>query len=232
MCACTSRNCDPTKFIPEGEEQLVNVDLGDYRAAVSNSDDGPVQPAGKWSPVDTAAYDQQWQEMAAQGHNPHGEVDLVMGYEPTSVLDAGCGTGRIAIELARRGVAVVGVDLDASMIDAARKKAPEVRFEHNDLMTVDCRRRFDTVVMAGNVMIFVHPGTEAAVVENMARHVEPGGVLIAGFQLTAGLSADTYDGHAKEAGLTVVERWSTWDRDPWLANSNYGVFVHRRRVDA
>ena len=42
-----------------------------------------------------------------------------MRFEPTTVLDAWCGTGRVAVELARRGVRVVGVDVDASMLATA-----------------------------------------------------------------------------------------------------------------
>ena len=36
------------------------------------------------------------------------------------MLDAGCGTGRVAIELAARGFSVVGMDLDEAMLDTAR----------------------------------------------------------------------------------------------------------------
>lgn len=38
-----------------------------------------------------------------------GEADFVAHLEPTTLLDAGCGTGRVAIELAGRGVEIVGV---------------------------------------------------------------------------------------------------------------------------
>ncbi len=60
-------------------------------------------------------YDRRWEELAAAGQNVHGEADLVESLAPRSVLDAGCGTGRVAVELARRGIDVVGVDLDASL---------------------------------------------------------------------------------------------------------------------
>lgn len=40
------------------------------------------------------------------------------------VLDAGCGTGALATELARRGASVVGVDLSPTMITLARQRAP------------------------------------------------------------------------------------------------------------
>jgi hypothetical protein len=78
-------------------------------------------------------------------------------------------------------------------------------------------------------MIFLTPGSEGAVVSNMAAHLRPGGVLIAGFQLQPGkLSIDEYDGLAIAAGLRLRERWSTWDRDGWERGGNFAVSVHER----
>jgi len=71
-----------------------------------------------------------------------------MALQPASVLDAGCGTGRVAIELARRGVDVIGVDLDAGMLEQARQKAPDLDWIDGDLATVDLARHFDVVVLA------------------------------------------------------------------------------------
>lgn len=175
-----------------------------------------------------AVYDERWARLAAEGHGVHGEADLIESLSPSSALDAGCGTGRVAIELARRGVAVVGVDLDESMLAAARAKAPELEWLSGDLATVDVGRRFDVVAMPGNVMIFLSPGTEGQVVANLARHISPGGHLVAGFQLGAGrLSLPAYDDHATAAGLTLLHRWSTWDREPFVDGGDYAVSVHR-----
>jgi len=163
----------------------------------------------------------------------HGEATFVEGLGVRSVLDAGCGTGRVAIELARRGLDVAGVDADPGMLSAARAKAPDLEWiladlSDFDLRGADGRRRFDAVVMAGNVMIFVVPGTEGAVLEQIAGHVRPGGVVVAGFQLIPGrLALDRYDGLAAAAGLTLAERYATWDRDPWRPGGDYAVSVHR-----
>ena len=79
------------------------------------------------------------------------------------------------MELARRGLDVVGVDLDDEMLAVARDKAPLLHWVEADLVDVDLGRTFDGVVMAGNVMIFLTPGTEGAVVANLTRHLEDGG---------------------------------------------------------
>lgn len=176
--------------------------------------------------------------MQSAGVEIHGEADFVGSFEPSTVLDAGCGTGRVAIELARRGADVVGVDLDPGMLDAARHKAPDLRWIETDLVDLDLGRRFDVVVMAGNVMIFVRPGTESAVVASLAGHLAHGGMLVAGFQLRpGGLDLATYDTHCRDAGLELVERYATWDRQPFEGNTGetendetvggYAVSVHQ-----
>jgi 2-polyprenyl-3-methyl-5-hydroxy-6-metoxy-1,4-benzoquinol methylase len=170
-------------------------------------------------------YDERWARLEAAGAHPHGEADLVMSFGPSRVLDAGCGTGRVAIELARRGVDVVGVDLDAGFIAAAQRKAPALDWRHDDLATIRLGRRFDVIVLAGNVMIFVAPGTESAVLANLADHLAPGGHLIAGFTLDAArLLLGAFDAAAGLSGLSVVGRFATWERAPF-ADSDYAVSV-------
>lgn len=177
--------------------------------------------------VDLDGYDERWRQMEAAGQNPHGEADLVMTYAPASVLDAGCGTGRVAIELARRGVAVTGVDLDTDMLDRARAKAPDIPWHGADLATLDLGRPFDVVVAAGNVIPFVAEADRPAAVGAMARHLAPGGRLVAGFQLRPGWpSLADYDRWCAGAGLGLDDRWATWDRQPYR-RGDYAVSIHR-----
>ena len=174
------------------------------------------------------AYDARYDERAAAGENVHGEADFVMRHAPRSVLDAGCGTGRVARELARRGVDVVGVDLDPDMLATARRRSPELRWLQADLASFDLARTFDVVVAAGNVLILLAPRTEPVVLANLARHLRPGGLLIAGFQLRpSDLTVVEYDRTAERAGFALTERYATWDRDPWHPKSEYAVSVHR-----
>jgi SAM-dependent methyltransferase len=165
--------------------------------------------------------------MAAAGRSIHGEADFVSRFEPDSVLDAGCGTGRVAIELARRGIEVVGVDLDPLMLAEARAKAPELTWVEADLVELDLGRTFDVVAAPGNVMIFLARSTEREVVRRLATHLAPDGALVAGFQLTTRYGLARYDDDCAAAGLTLVERYSTWECDPWN-DGDYAVSVHRR----
>ncbi len=175
------------------------------------------------------AYDATYERRAAAGEDVHGEATFVMRFAPSAVLDAGCGTGRVGRQLARFDVEVVGVDIDAEMLGTARRRGPDVDWRLADLSTVDLGRPFDAIVLAGNVMIFLEPGTEVAVLANMACHLSPGGVLIAGFQLQPDrLTLSRYDEMAAAADVVLAERWATWDCAPWVLGGAYAVTVHRR----
>lgn len=173
-------------------------------------------------------YQARFDRLAASGTDVHGEATFVRAYEPATVLDAGCGTGRVAIELARHGMDVTGVDVDESMLATAGRLAPDLTWVVSDLTSLELGRTFDVVVMAGNVPLFTPPGTEAALVTGVARHVTSDGVLIAGFNLTRGYGIADYDLHAAAAGLQLAERFATWGRAPWLDGGDYAVSVHRR----
>lgn len=197
----------------------------------------PILPNSGPKSFDGELYQERFDAMAASGEDIHGEADFVTGYLPESVLDAGCGTGRVALELARRGVFVVGVDRDTSMLAVANKRAAaraegspplSVNFVEADLVGLDLGADFDVAVMAGNVPLFTEPGTEQALVRSVARHVRPGGLLVAGFQLGRSYSLDDYDLHCAQAGLVLEERYSTWEKGSFTSNSDYAVSVHRQ----
>jgi len=176
---------------------------------------------------DGAEYQARFDSLAQQGMDVHGEAAFVRALGPSTVLDAGCGTGRVTIELARHGIEVVGVDVDPSMLNEARRRAPDLTWVEADLTELALGRRFDVVVLAGNVPLFARPGTQTALVNACARHVAAGGALVAGFQLGKGFALADYDAAAESAGLQLIERWSTWDRQPFRPGGGYAVSVHR-----
>lgn len=174
---------------------------------------------------DGSEYQARFDALAERGVDVHGEAAFVFACTPRTVLDAGCGTGRVAIELARRGVDVVGVDIDRSMLEEARRLAPDLEWIEADLATFALDRTFDVVVLAGNVPLFAPPGTQDALLTSCLRHVGSGGVLVAGFQLGRGYDLAAFDAVVDAEGATVVERWGTWDRDPFVPGGDYAVSV-------
>jgi len=105
-------------------------------------------------------YEELYENFAAYDEEPYtqstmGEVDFIeseIGHDQSKrILDVGCGSGRHSLELARRGYAVVGVDLSESMLVRGRKIA---KFENLtvDLIQRDARKlkyheEFDVVIM-------------------------------------------------------------------------------------
>jgi SAM-dependent methyltransferase len=185
----------------------------------------------KWrQALSISDYEARFVEMDANGTATHGEADFIEQFRPNRCLDAGCGTGRVAIELARRGVSVMGVDLDADMLAAAKAKAPLLDWSVEDLATMRLSESFDLIAMPGNVMIFCKPTDRATIVANLSRHLTAQGLLIAGFSLEPrGYSLAEWDVDCVAAGLVLAERYATWDRQPWYSNANYHVSVHQRR---
>ena len=178
---------------------------------------------------DGRAYQARFDALAAAGVDVHGEAALVASLGPASVLDAGCGTGRVAIELARRGVRVVGVDVDVSMIAEARRLAPDLEWLHADLARLELSpRTFDVVVLAGNVPLFCPEDRREQLVTACAGHVAPSGALVSGFELGRGFTLAQYDAACEASGLSSAFRWSTWDQRPFLDDSAYAVSVHVR----
>src|SRR6187397_986850 len=72
----------------------------------------------------------------------------------SSVLDAGCGTGTLALLLESAGYAVTGVDLSPGMIEAARAKDPASRiaWRVGDITALDLGTRFDAIVTVADVL--------------------------------------------------------------------------------
>jgi SAM-dependent methyltransferase len=190
-------------------------------------------------------YAARFDRLAESGTDVHGEArlcDSLLG-APGRVLDAGCGTGRVAIRLAELGHDCTGVDADESMLDVARARAPGLSWVLADLFTLDVdalgREGFDLVVAAGNVIPLLAAGTEALVVSRLAALLNPGAWLVAGFGLDpehlplddAPVDLASYDQWCTDAGLAAVDRFATWDGDPYVGGG-YAVSVHRRSVPA
>ena len=187
-------------------------------------------------------YAERFASLARSGVDVHGEATLCASLVPVGarILDAGCGTGRVAIRLAELGYDCTGVDSDRSMLAAARSATADVTWVDADLGELDGAALggdpFDLIVMAGNVVPLLSAGTEAAAISQLAHRLTPGGSLVAGFGLHRAhlpssarvIALDDYDIWCAAAGLVPVARWATWDEQTFTAEAGYAVSVHRR----
>jgi SAM-dependent methyltransferase len=180
-------------------------------------------------------YIERFRRMAAEGADLAGEARLVDAMIPrrSRVLDAGCGPGRVGAELAARGHDVVGVDADPELIEAARADHPGPVWLLSDLADLDLvaagePEPFDAAVVAGNVMPYLAPGTEQAVLSRLVAHLRGDAVVVVGFGVDRGYPLSDFDAHAAAAGLRLEHRFATWDLRPWSDDASFAVTVLRR----
>jgi 2-polyprenyl-3-methyl-5-hydroxy-6-metoxy-1,4-benzoquinol methylase len=178
----------------------------------------------------SAWYVERFRTMAAEGADLEGEARFLDVLLPRHgrLLDAGCGTGRVGAALHARGHEVTGVDVDPALIDAARTDYAGPRWEVADLATLALDGPpFDAAVLAGNVLVFVAPGSERDVLDRVAAHVRPDGVLVTGFATDREYTVEALDADAAAVGLILEHRFATWDLRPWRSDATWAVTVLR-----
>jgi SAM-dependent methyltransferase len=96
------------------------------------------------------------------------------------VLEIGCGTGRVAIPIARLGIAVTGLDLVPGMLEQARKKSAGLptRWVQGDARSFDLGERFRLIYLTGNVFqFFLTRQDQELMLERARAHLDRDGLL-------------------------------------------------------
>ncbi len=117
--------------------------------------------------VMTAGMHHRWRERAA---------DLARVGPGSTALDVATGTGDLAVELARRGAEVTGMDFAPAMLELARRKAPGLAFEEGDALELrHADASFDAVTVGFGARNFSDLDRGLA---EMARVAKPGGRVV------------------------------------------------------
>jgi SAM-dependent methyltransferase len=97
------------------------------------------------------------------------------------VLEMAVGTGRVAVPLAERGVAVTGIELSQPMVEVLRTKADEQRIPVvvGDMATARAPGDYDLVYLVFNTISnLLTQAEQVACFRNAARHLRPGGRFV------------------------------------------------------
>jgi SAM-dependent methyltransferase len=99
-----------------------------------------------------------------------------------AVLEIGCGTGRVTLQLAQEGISIVGMDLSPAMLNIARQKSyevPNVRWVEGDMLAFDLEECFDLIIIPGHSFQFMlTPEDQIASLKCIRRHLAPHGKLV------------------------------------------------------
>jgi SAM-dependent methyltransferase len=141
-----------------------------------------------WHDVECAAYTadlELWRELAAAADGP--------------VLDLGCGTGRVALDLAERGYDVTGLDSDPALVEELRRRARDrglrVEAVAGDARSFALDRAFALVISPMQVVqLLGGPAGRARMLDAVHRHLDPGAVLAAAL-------ANPFDGWSETDSL-------------------------------
>ena len=94
------------------------------------------------------------------------------------VLDVGCGPGRHAYEIARRGISVHGIDISQTFVGLARESAPEgATFERMDARSIEFDGEFDAAICLcqGAFGLMTANGQDIDVLRGIRRALKDGG---------------------------------------------------------
>ena len=128
--------------------------------------------------LDAEKYDQYYGSYA----EPHDWLAKRL-LERNSVLELACGTGRVAIPLAQRGLSVTGIDCSKPMLDLAQKRVRETHVELEltlcDFRAFDLGKRFGSILLFSNALWHVHERSDfEALMQCVRRHLEPEGLFV------------------------------------------------------
>ena len=155
-----------------------------------------------WHDVECASYAADlpvWRDLADERGGP--------------VLDVGCGTGRVALDLAARGHEVVGIDADPDLVQALNDRARELpaRAHAADARSFDLGSAYPLAISPMQVIQLLG-GSEgrAAMLSAVRRHLSPAGLLAVAL-------ADPFD--AVPAGEALPPLPDVLEVDGWVLSS-------------
>ncbi len=167
-----------------------------------------------------------------------------------SILDLACGTGNVAMRLAKLGYEVWGVDISAPMIAEAQRKAQaeglDIRYAVQDAAQLQIERRFDLVISLFDSLNYIlSPERLQEAFRRVYAHLEPGGAFIFDVNTEYALREGLFDQDNLSSRRRLLYRWKSrydeetrlctvemefWLRDEKGEIAQHFTEVHRQRA--
>ncbi|WP_336045930.1 class I SAM-dependent methyltransferase [Solibacillus ferritrahens] len=110
-------------------------------------------------------------------------IEAYLGENKSTIIELACGTGRLAIPLAKRGHTVYGVDIDQGMLhfaqEMARKKGVDIHLSVQDCTQLNLPIKSDFIYMTGNsFQHFLTNESQDALFMSVKKHLNPAGEFL------------------------------------------------------
>ena len=154
-------------------------------------------------------------------------VELMADAPAGRVADLGCGPGRVAAFLATHGFEVVGMDISAAMVEAARNAHPTIEFELGQLAVLPMADASLAGAVCWYSIIYTPPEHRDDVCRELSRVLAPGSYLLLAFQAGQGEGPYRADAHGTNLPLASYRH----DPDVVIRTlSDTGLKVHTRAL--
>ncbi len=191
-----------------------------------------------------------------------GEIEFYLGMvneikeKGGSLLELGCGTGRVALRLANVGVSVTGMDLSADMLAIGRQKSqtiPNIHWVEGDMKEFELNEHFNLILIPGHSFQFMlTPEDQIASLHCIHRHLADDGKLVIHLNhddlswlgdLTRGVGTDFQLVGQYQQGLfkDSIHKLNAWSYDPitqtasvvtaWETIGENGALIGRNETD-
>lgn len=140
-------------------------------------------------------------------------VSLFKKYNVKSVLDIGCGTGKIDKLLKDKKYEIFGIDNSKEMVEYAQRNYPEIVFKQMDAENFKLENKFDAIIALDSVLTFLtKEGAFEAAIKNIVKHMKQGSILLFNTGFTEKLIPKDFTDHftkeVKKKGINYKKEYS------------------------
>lgn len=140
------------------------------------------------------------------------------------VLEVGCGTGRIYLELLKEGIDVEGIDISEKMLEQLKEKAAAMSLSPKvsvaDMRNFDLGKKFALIIVPFRSFLYnITTEEQLSALRSFHRHLEPGGRLILNFfypdlEMMMGMNKESEELLVSDGGKYVLRQRSYFVNEP------------------